>query len=142
MKLPALLIYLALLLSHQSPDRGRIQLSVKETKSDSGVVRVLIFNDKTGFPEDPNQAFKAMELKISNTIAAAEIIDLPPGEYAIAVFHDKTGHGKIRKNSIGIPIDSYGFSNNPSILFGAPSFQKCVVKVRHGKTHRVEIKLR
>ena len=41
---------------------------------------------------------------------------LPPGDYAVAAFHDADGNGELGTNILGIPTEGYGFSN------GAPGF--------------------
>jgi len=47
--------------------------------------------------------------------------DLPSGNYAIALFHDENGNGRI-DTRFGIPTEGVGFSNNPRMWFGPPSF--------------------
>ncbi len=42
----------------------------------------------------------------------------------IAVFQDLNGDGKLTKNSFGLPIEPYGFSNNARSTFGPPSFSQ------------------
>jgi uncharacterized protein (DUF2141 family) len=43
------------------------------------------------------------------------------GTYAIAVFHDMYGNGRVHRSLLGIPNEGVGFSRNP-FLFGKPSF--------------------
>ncbi|MCX7550105.1 DUF2141 domain-containing protein [Xanthomarina sp. F2636L] len=46
---------------------------------------------------------------------------LTPGTYAIMVFHDANDNGKMDFDTTGMPLESYGMSNNP-MLYGPPSF--------------------
>ena len=55
--------------------------------------------------------------------------EIPAGEYAISIFHDENKDTKLNKNFFGIPTEDYGFSNNPKIRFGPPSFKECAIKV-------------
>ena len=41
---------------------------------------------------------------------------LAPGAYAVLVTHDENGNGKLDSNMIGMPIEAYGFSNNPNVM--------------------------
>jgi uncharacterized protein (DUF2141 family) len=41
---------------------------------------------------------------------------LKPGAYAVLVTHDENGNGKLDSNMIGMPIEAYGFSNNPNVM--------------------------
>jgi uncharacterized protein (DUF2141 family) len=54
--------------------------------------------------------------------ARCDFLDIPPGTYALAVIHDENMDGKLGTNSVGIPTEGYGFSNDASALMGAPSF--------------------
>lgn len=53
--------------------------------------------------------------------------DFPENIYAIAIFQDLNNNKILDKNILGIPVEPYGFSNNPKLLFGPPSFEKCKV---------------
>ena len=55
---------------------------------------------------------------------------LPHGEYAIAVFVDLNGNGKMDKNFLGIPKEQYGFSNNVMGKMAAPSFEQAKFEVK------------
>lgn len=48
--------------------------------------------------------------------ARFEFKDLPPGDYAVMVMHDENGNGKLDTNMIGMPVEGYGFSNNPRVM--------------------------
>jgi uncharacterized protein (DUF2141 family) len=47
---------------------------------------------------------------------------LPPGQYAIAIVHDENRNGRL-DTFAGIPREGVGFSRNPVLRFGAPSFR-------------------
>ncbi|REG83428.1 DUF2141 domain-containing protein [Algoriphagus antarcticus] len=140
------IIFLSLLffitISKSQNDSGSIELVISEITSDDGVIQILIFSQKKGWPESPNDAWKMLTLPIENGIAKKTITNVPAGNYAITVFHDHDENGEIRKNKVGYPLNDFGFSNNPGLIFGAPSFEKCSKKVNPGKPTRFEIELR
>jgi uncharacterized protein (DUF2141 family) len=39
--------------------------------------------------------------------------DLKAGKYSVGVFHDENGNGNFDLDVLGIPKESWGFSNNP-----------------------------
>ena len=47
---------------------------------------------------------------------------LAPGDYAIAIIHDENRNGRL-DTFAGIPREGVGFSRNPVLRFGAPSFR-------------------
>ncbi len=135
------LVFLFALTSLADKENGEIKLIINDTKSNSGVIRVLIFDQADGFPEEAKKAFKALSIPVENFSAQTTIKNLPAGNYAVSVFHDQDGDGVFKKNSIGLPIDSYGFSNNPTLFFGPPSFSKCKVAINNEPVS-VEINLK
>ena len=142
MKLALLGLLMIFTVSQTQKDLGTIELVISETSSDQGVIQILIFDQGQGWPESLDKAWKMVTIPINNGIAEKTIPDVPAGKYAVTVFHDHDEDGKIRKNKIGYPVDSFGLSNNPSLLFGVPSFDKCSQKVTPGNTTRFEIDLR
>jgi uncharacterized protein (DUF2141 family) len=68
--------------------------------------------------------------------------NLPAGEYAFAAYQDVDRNKSLNTNIIGYPKEPFGFSNNPTILFGPPSFEDSKVTVTANKTTTVKIKLR
>ncbi len=46
---------------------------------------------------------------------------MKPGTYAVSLVHDENANGKLDTKAM-IPGEGFGFSRNPMILFGPPSF--------------------
>lgn len=65
---------------------------------------------------------------------------LPLGTYAVSVFHDENGDGKINRGGFGIPLEGFGFSRNPSITTSAPDFEEtAVIVVGPNTTTEIEL---
>lgn len=62
----------------------------------------------------------APRARIRHAVAAgSETIrfdDLPPGTYAVSLFHDENDNGVMDKNVVGMPTEGYGFSRNPRVM--------------------------
>ncbi|MBU3937857.1 MAG: DUF2141 domain-containing protein [Proteobacteria bacterium] len=63
-----------------------------------------------------------MIIKVRDTQACCNFEDIVPGRYAFAVIHDESMNGKLDTNSLGVPTEGYGFSNDAKTWLGAPSF--------------------
>ncbi len=64
-----------------------------------------------------------------------------PGDYAIAVYHDKNGNKEFDKNFLGIPKERFGMSSNPRFGTRSPKYEEAVITVPEtGK--KILIKLR
>ncbi|WP_158531142.1 DUF2141 domain-containing protein [Algoriphagus chordae] len=129
-------------ISQVQSNLGTIELHISETNSDNGVIQLLIFDQSKGWPESLDHAWEMVRLPIEKGIARKTFKDVPAGNYAITVFHDHDEDGAIRKNKVGYPLDEFGFSNNPSLVFGIPSYEKSSKKVNPGKVTLFEIELR
>jgi uncharacterized protein (DUF2141 family) len=46
------------------------------------------------------------------------------GEYAVTVYHDENGNGKLDKGLFGKPLELYGFSNNARGIISRPDYKK------------------
>lgn len=56
------------------------------------------------------------------------IQDVAPGTYAVAAYQDDTDLGHMRHNLFGIPLNASGFSRDPKIGYGPPSFDACAFR--------------
>ena len=118
-----------------------LQVSISGASSDTGSIRILVFSKPSGFPDQVKQAVRSISLPSKNGKASFKLTDLPTGTYAIGVIHDQDNNGKLSTNAVGYPIEKFGFSNNPKVYFGPPSFEKAAFVL--GKTAvLVEISLR
>ena len=57
-----------------------------------------------------------------------------PGRYAVVAYHDENGNRKFDKSWIGLPIEGYGVSRDPTIFLGPPSFEASAFAVGAGAT--------
>jgi uncharacterized protein (DUF2141 family) len=60
--------------------------------------------------------------KGTNTFA---ITNIPTGTYAVAIFQDNNGNGKLDENLFGAPKEPFAFSNNVVPKFSTPGFDDC-----------------
>ena len=56
-------------------------------------------------------------------------LELPPGEYAVHVFHDLDANGEMKANFIGIPKEPTGVSRDAKGKFGPPRFKDAMFAV-------------
>lgn len=118
----AVLMFVNLPAVAESPCPG-IHVRVLNIRNSIGTVACALFESPGGFPiEFLRYATNIMVIKIRKTQARCDFLDIPPGKYALAVIHDENMNGELDTNQAGIPKEGYGFSNNVSSFFGAPSF--------------------
>jgi uncharacterized protein (DUF2141 family) len=85
--------------------------------------------------------FKGYKVAIIDNEMKIIISDLKSGIYAIGVYVDENHNGVLDKGMFGIPLEKYGFSNNPSTFAGPPSFKKCSFKFDENKNMELKIEM-
>ena len=115
-------------------DSCHLELKITGIKQYTGKILIAAFNNANQFPSGESSYKYA--IPINNTIH----LTLPIGQFAFALFQDLNGNMVLDKNFFGIPKEPFGFSNNPRITTGAPSFETSAVQLTKGKK-TVEIKL-
>lgn len=136
-----LLLFLLVLASMAQQNSSSLTVKVTGFKNEKGVVRALLFNSENGFPEATEKAVRSASVKIVGTQADFVFENLPPGRYAVSLFHDSQNTGKLRTNLVGIPRDGYGFSNNSMGTFGPPSFKDASFQITAGQnTHTIRLR--
>ena len=102
---------------------------VTDLRSDNGRIKVALWHDPEGFT-DPDAAIADVTVVPAGKRAKAVFPDLPPGEYAIASYHDENGNGEFDTTFIGWPDEGLGFSNGAWIKLGPPSFEEAAIRHR------------
>lgn len=108
---------------------GKIRVEISGLRSNSGEVRVNLYNSKDGFPSDPKKAFLTQVVEIKDNGSKAIFESIPSGEYAISVLHDENGNKKVDVSWLMVPIEGVGASNNPGMTFGPPGFNDAKFRI-------------
>ncbi len=119
-------MYLLLLLVsvfHQQLSGGALTVTILNFRNSEGQVSVALYNKEEGFPKSPDKALKIITAPISNKKSIVVFESLPPGEYAISVFHDENKNGKMDTNFFGIPKEGVGASNDARGHLGPPHYK-------------------
>jgi uncharacterized protein (DUF2141 family) len=129
-------------LEAQTTGTANLTVQVTGARNAKGKIRVALFRDGKGFPNDASQAVHTQAADIDPQTLSAQVVfaELPAGVYAVSVFHDENMNEKLDKNFMGVPKEGYGASNNPKKKMGPPNFDE--TKFQLGGTEQsVEIKL-
>lgn len=124
----------------QTPCPG-IHVKILDIRNSTGAVACALFESPEGFPSEFLQfATNIMIIKVRDTQARCDFLDIPRGTYALAVIHDENMDGKLNTNWLGIPREGYGFSNDAKAFLTAPSFDAASFPY-YGQNLDLEIKL-
>lgn len=114
-----------------------LKVEIQNVRVLKGVVYIALFHGGKNFPGGQPMDGKKVD---AGSKSVQTQFSVEPGDYAVAVYHDENGNGKMDKRMFGIPKEPYGFSNNFKPLMSAPKFTDCQFSVGDdGKT--ISIKL-
>ncbi|WP_347174469.1 DUF2141 domain-containing protein [Polaribacter uvawellassae] len=105
-------------------DKRTITVTIDNVPSDNGTVNYALYN-KDNFMKEPVQTQSSSPKGKKSKVVFTNI---EPGNYAIICFHDANSNKKMDFQSNGMPIESYGMSNNP-MSFGPPNFDEAQFEV-------------
>lgn len=117
------------------PASGDLIVKIENLRNSKGMVRLCLTRNPGAFPDcsgDP----EAKTLSTSASSHVARFNGVAPGRYAITLIHDENGNGKLDKVAI-MPREGFGFSRNPVIRFGPPSFKDAVFAVESGPSEQI-----
>lgn len=111
---------------------AELEIAIDELRSAKGAIRLCLTRDEAYFPD-----CKADPRAIRHSAPAGEarlsLSGLAPGAYAMSVIHDENGNGKLDKFGF-VPREGFGFSRNPKIRFGPPSFKAVRFTIAAGRS--------
>ena len=112
------------------------QLTVRVTglQVATGQVLVGLYDSEDGF--EAEQDMRGETVDVTGSEAEITFRNLPVGDYALKVFHDEDGDGKL-DTTLGIPSEPYGFSNNASDPFSAPEWDETRFTLPRGRMTQV-----
>jgi uncharacterized protein (DUF2141 family) len=118
--------------------KGSLTVEVYGFEDNQGIAYVGLYREADDFPKMDAQ-YKGKTTGISNKSVKVKFTDLPDEKFAIAVFHDRNKNGIMDRNLLGIPTESYGFSNNAREMFSAPSFRSASFNVKSETVIKIQI---
>ncbi len=100
---------------------GILDVSVSGLRSLKGNILVCVTADAKAFPDCSKDANARKAVIPTNNSSHIYFHGMKPGTYAVSLVHDENANGKLDTKAM-IPGEGFGFSRNPMILFGPPSF--------------------
>ncbi len=89
-----------------------VTVRIENLNLKKGSVYIAWYNNAAGFGK-PSQNYLSKVAQVEGVeFWQFTFKGIPVGKYAIAVFFDTDGNGKLSTNFMGIPSEKYAFSNN------------------------------
>ncbi len=121
---------------------GDLQVRLTGFADRRGQVLVSVFVDAVGFPDDPRQAVRSVNLPIAGDAVVVGFEGVPAGAIAVAAFHDVDADFQLDTNALGVPTERWGVSRGGRGTFGPPSFADSRLELASGAELAIDIELR
>jgi uncharacterized protein (DUF2141 family) len=94
---------------------------VENVPAAEGKIMIEVLAGKTQFDgtTEADVSFRQRANAGSMTFSTS---NLPAGEYAVRIMHDRNGNGELDSNFAGMPTETWAFSNNAAGNFGPPKW--------------------
>jgi len=101
---------------------GVVEVVVREARSEKGVVVIQLAVSQEDYDEALG-VYKIAHAPIEGGEASWRFEGVPYGVYALRIFHDANSNEKLDTNFMGIPKETFAFSNNAMGRFGPASWE-------------------
>ncbi len=139
-----LLLALLLIGPPLSASADTLTVTVNNIKK-AGEIHVAVYDNAEAFEADRGEKGGAAPGITEGTIEMVQpgsvtyVYELPPGTYAIGIFHDVNLNNKMDNSFLGIPIEQFGFSNNARALFGPPDFEDAAFLLKGSASQSIDL---
>ncbi len=128
MKLKYILFVCAVSIIGFSNAQHNLSLTIDGVSSADGNINVALYTSQETFLKF-DKVFDKGSAKAVKGKTVLKINGVPPGTYAIAVFHDENGNNELDTNMFGVPKEPVAFSKAKMKLFGPPKFDECQFQI-------------
>lgn len=101
-------------------ESGPLLVEIVGMRDSAGTIRASLYNEPDSFRKE-ERAFMRVAQPAKTGSATLIFRDVPPGRYAIMLYHDENDDGKLNLRFGMFPTEGYALSNNPKVV-GPPRF--------------------
>ena len=118
-------------------EEAELTVVIEAIREAKGSIHIGVWSDPDSFGERDGRVAGATA-PVRGETQTLTIKGLPPGKYAIAVYHDENDNGDFDLSWVGLPAEGLGFSNGAWItVLGKPSFESAAIELKGPGTQTV-----
>ena len=101
-------------------------------------IMIAVYNNEDDFL-DSEQIYRKVEVPVDSTRISYTFTELPPGLYAVSLYHDEDNDNEMDRKWYGPPKEGYGFSNNFTSNIRPARFNDALVELTGDKTIHIKV---
>lgn len=110
---------------------AKLVVQVNRIKAPTGEVAITVYPDDVKRFMAPGGKLLRDRVKAASHVRAC--FWLPPGTYAVSVYHDEDGDRDFDRTLVGVPTEGFGFSNDAETKIGLPALSAARFRLRPGE---------
>jgi uncharacterized protein (DUF2141 family) len=114
-----------------SPSSATLTLNISGFEDQQGQVMAALFSSEDSYKNE--SPLQGKVVKVTGNFVDIEFRKLRLGDYAFKLFHDVNNNGELDVDILGIPSETYYFSNNASDPFSAPEWEEARFSIESGR---------
>lgn len=115
----------------RSATSAKLVVQVNGIKPPAGEVAITVYpDDKRRFMAPGG---KLLRDRVKSAASVRACFWLPPGTYAVSVYHDKDADHDFDRTVVGMPAEGFGFSNDPETKVGLPPLSAARFRLPSGE---------
>ena len=115
----------------QAQDAANVTVTFTGIQIPTGAIMVGVYDSEAAFAG--GQPVQGLRVDVAGPEASTVVSGLKPGRYAIKIYHDINGDGRMNTNPFGMPTEPYAASNNAPARMGPPAWAEAVFEVAAGE---------
>ncbi len=119
-----------------------VVVEVSNLRSDKGQIIISFFEDEQSFDSEQPSMNKVFRKKAVKNGKMHLKFSVPSGSYGLSFVDDENGNDELDYNFIGMPTEGFGFSNHYHTGMSKPDLSQFKIKVKSGKSNKVQCKVR
>jgi uncharacterized protein (DUF2141 family) len=117
-----------------------VQIEISNIRETKGTIYLGFYKPGNDFPSAGKQAIRFMAQPSGKDKMVVTVPNVPEGDYAVAVYQDLNGNGKLDKNFFGRPKEPFAFSRNFHPVMSGPKFDDCKITITaHTSSFAIEL---
>jgi uncharacterized protein (DUF2141 family) len=121
-----------LLSANAKSEETRVVVNLDGVSEAGGNLRGSLYRDPDTFRKE-DRAVQVVSVPATKGSSRIVFEAVPPGRYAVMVYHDENADGKLNLRFGMFPLEGYGLSNNPKVM-GPPKFAASAFEVGEQET--------
>jgi len=112
-------------------DAATVTVTFTGIQTQTGAIMAGVYDTEAAF--SGGQPVRGVRVEVSAAEVSTVVSGLTPGRYAIKIYHDVNGDGRMNTNPFGMPTEPFAASNNAPARMGPPAWADAVFEVTAGE---------